>query len=144
MRVRDIMIRDVVVLKPDVSAKEAMEILFKREISGLPVVDDNNILRGMFTEKNIMRHLLPGYLENVGKFVYEEHPKIISKKMQELERLTVGNLMRKEVVTVSEDTMLVEVSRLMLTQKVRRIPVVDKDNRIIGIVSRCDVLKAFL
>ncbi|MDD4909255.1 MAG: CBS domain-containing protein [Candidatus Omnitrophica bacterium] len=144
MKVGEIMTRKVVTLKPQASAKEAVELLFKRKISGLPVVDDDNVVKGMFTEKDIMSYLLPGYLQTVGKFIYEEHPKGIAKKVQELANIKVGDIMRKEVVTVLEDTLLVEVSRIMLTQKIRRVIVVDKDNRLLGMVSRGDVLKRFL
>jgi CBS domain-containing protein len=51
--------------------------------------------------------------------------------------------MRREVVTIDEDTTLCEVARIMLTQKVRRIPILDKEHKVIGMVSRGDVVKAF-
>ena len=142
MKIRDVMIKNVRSISPDISAKEAMDVLIKDEISGLPVVDEGGRLVGMFTEKNILSHLLPSYIEKVGKFIYEENPKATGKKVDELSGIKVSRLMRKDVVTTTEDAALCEAARIMLTQRARRLPVIDKSGKVIGIVARCDVLKA--
>lgn len=143
MKVREIMSKDVISIKPDDNVKEALNLLFKRQISGLPVIDNQGRLVGMFTEKDVLGNVLPSYIERVGRFVYEENPKSIKKKFEGLENLSVFGIMRKDVVTVDEDTSLCEVARLMLTQKVRRIPVLDKAKKVVGIVAREDILKAY-
>lgn len=142
MKVSQIMVKDVKSLSPEMNAKEALELLFKIQISGLPVIDKDGQLAGMFTEKDILSYALPSYIEKVGRFVYEENPKAMRRKFAELDRIKVSQLMRKEVVTVSEETTLCEAARLMLTQKARRLPVLDKSAMVVGIVSRGDVLKA--
>lgn len=144
MKIKDIMITDVTTLSPDMPAMEAAKKLSELEISGLPVVDSQGRLVGMFTEKGILKAILPSYVEKVGKFIYEENPKGIKKKLEGLNNLKVKDLMRTEVVTVTEETGCCEAARVMLTQKARRILVIDKDNKLIGIVARCDVLKAFM
>ena len=143
MKTKEIMSKDVVSIKPDDNAKDALNLLFKMQISGLPVIDGKNKLVGMFTEKDILRNILPSYIERVGVFVYEENPKSIKKKFQDLVNLTVSQLMRKDVINVDEDTSLCEVARLMLTQKVRRIPVLNKEKKVVGIVAREDIVKAY-
>ena len=142
MRVREIMSRKVKSLSPDTGAREAYDILSEMEISGLPVIDNEGKLVGMFTEKDVLSYILPSYIEKVGRFVYEQNPKSTKKKIAELSNIKVSKIMRKDVLTVNEDTALCEVARIMLTQKARRIPVVDKQCRIVGIVARCDILKA--
>ena len=142
MKVKEIMTQEMLSLKPEDNAQDALNLLFKKEISGLPVIDAEGRLVGMFTEKEILKQILPSYIERVGRFVYEEDPKYIKKKLQDLTSAAVSQLMRKEVVTVDEDTNLMEVARIMLTQKIRRIPVLAKDAKVIGIVSRGDVVKA--
>src|SRR3989338_8250615 len=142
MKVKEVMVKEVDSLSPDISVKEAMDILLKRKISGLPVIDKSGKLAGMFTEKSILSYLLPSYIENVGRFVYEENPKATKKKLSELCRIKVSQLMRKEVVTTTEETALCEAARIMLTQKARRLPVVDKERKIVGIISREDILRA--
>jgi CBS domain-containing protein len=142
MKISEIATRDVVSVRPDVSAKEALDLLFKMQISGLPVINTDGKLVGMFTEKEILSYLLPSYVERVGRFIYDQNPKAIKKKFSELSKLNVSQLMRKDVVTTTEDTALCEVARIMLTQKARRLPVLDKTGKVLGIVARSDVLKA--
>ncbi|PIP18940.1 MAG: hypothetical protein COT38_00500 [Candidatus Omnitrophica bacterium CG08_land_8_20_14_0_20_41_16] len=143
MKVRDIMVREVTSINPDDNAQDALMFLFKMRISGLPVIDAAGKLVGMFTEKDILTAVLPSYIEKVGRFVYEEDPKSIKKKFEGLVNLTVSQLMRKDVVTVDENTSLCEAARLILTQKVRRIPVLNKEKRVIGIIAREDIVKAY-
>ena len=143
MKVKEIMVKDVTSISPETGADEALDLLEKMQISGLPVIDENGKLVGMFTEKDILSYILPSYIERVGRFIYEENPKSTKKKFMELNKIKVRQLMRKDVVTTTEDTALCEVARIMLTQKARRIPVIDKSGKVVGIVARCDILKAF-
>jgi len=143
MKAKEIMTKEVVSIKPEDNAKDALALLFKMQISGLPVIDTQGKLVGMFTEKDVLKQILPSYLDKVGRFIYEENPKSIKKKFQDLINLLVSQLMRKDVITIDTDTSLCEVARLMLTQKIRRIPVLDKEKKLVGIVSREDVVKAY-
>lgn len=143
MKVNEIMTKEVISVKPEDNAKDALAILFKMQISGLPVVDSQGKLAGMFTEKDVLKNILPSYIEKVGRFIYEENPKSIKKKFTDLVNLSVSQLMRKDVITVEEDTSLCEVARLMLLEKVRRIPVLNKEKKVVGIVARIDIVKAY-
>jgi CBS domain-containing protein len=142
MRIKEVMTREVKSISPEASVKEALELLFKMQISGLPVVDPQGKLVGMFTEKEVLSHILPSYIERVGRFIYEENPKSTKRKLLEMGKIKVSQLMRKDVVTTTEDVTLCEVARLMLTQKARRVPVLDEAGKVVGIVARGDILKA--
>lgn len=142
MKVKEIMVRDVASLKPEDNARAALGLLFKMKISGLPVINRDGKLVGMFTEKDIIGYILPSYVDKVGKFIYEENPKSTHRKFLALSDIKVSDIMRTEVVTTAEDVPLCEAARLMLTQKARRVPVVDKAGKVIGIIARCDILKA--
>jgi CBS domain-containing protein len=144
MKVREIMTKEIVSIKPTDSAKDALALLLKMQISGLPVIDTQGKLTGMFTEKDILKNIFPSYIEKVGRFVYEENPKSIKKKLQGLVNLPVSQLMRIDAVTVEEGTSLCEVTRLMLTQKVRRIPVLDENKKVVGIIAREDIVRAYV
>lgn len=143
MKVKEIMAAKVNTLSPEMNAREALDLLFKMKISGLPVVDAQNKLVGMFTEKGVLKTLLPGYIDKVGSFTYQENPKIIKQKADALQKLQVKEVMREEVVSVDAETALSEVARIMLTKQVRRVPVLNKDKQVIGIVAREDVIKVF-
>ena len=142
MKVKELMIKDVISVSPDTNAKEALDLLLKMQISGLPVIDDKNKLVGMFTEKEVLSAILPSYIEKVGRFIYQENPKAVKQKILALRNMKVKEIMRKEVVTVDDDTALCEVARIMLTLKVRRIPVLNKAKEVVGIVARGDIMKA--
>lgn len=141
MKVKEVMAKTVKSISPQTSAKEALDTLFDLQISGLPVIDHQGKLVGMFTEKDILRYMLPSYVENVGSFMYAEDPKWIKNKAADLTRVKVDAIMRKEVVTIDEEASLSAAARIMLTQKARRIPVLDKQGRVVGIVARQDILK---
>ena len=145
MKVKDIMITNVKSILPDTPVSQALDMLSKDKISGLPVIDSNNKLVGVFTEKDIIKYILPGYVKQVGIFMYQDNPKAMKIKVNELltER-TVSDLMRKDVITISPDAPLSEAARTILTEKVRRLPVLDKDGKVIGIIARQDIVKAFI
>jgi len=142
MKAKEIMTKEVVSIKPEDNAKEALAFLFKMRISGLPVIDDKNKLVGMFTEKEVLAKILPSYLEKVGRFMYQENPKAVKQKITIFHNMKVRDIMRREVVTVDEDTALCEIARIMLTQRARRLPVLNKEKAVVGIVARGDVVKA--
>jgi len=142
-RVKDLMSKDIKSLTPEMNAADALKLLTKYDISGLPVIDEKGALCGMFTEKDVLKAILPGYIKDVGSFIYAEDPKAEIKKMANIGKHTVRDLMRKEVVTVDEETALAEVSKTMLIKNSRRVVVVDKQNKPIGVIARCDVVRAF-
>lgn len=144
MKVKEIMSKDIISIKPEDNAQEALELLFKMQISGLPVIDAQGKIVGMFTEKEVISAILPTYVAKVGRFIYQENPKVVKQKIHALHTTKAANIMRKEVITVDEDTTLCEVARVMLTEKARRLPVLDKTGKVIGIVARGDVLKALV
>ena len=144
MKIGEIMTRDVKTLTTDMPVTEAVRQLFEMKISGLPVVAADGKLVGLFTEKDVLRAILPSYVSQVGRFVYENSPKTIKFKVAKLADFKVGDLMRKDVVKVNVDATAAELAHIMLTQNVRRVPVVDASDKIQGIVARSDVLSQLL
>jgi len=140
MKIKEIMTKEVKTLSPSMSVKEAIALLVKSEISGLPVVDERRYVVGMFTEKDLLRLVLPDYTEQGGEFVYLLETDGFEKKAAEFENIKVSDVMRKEVICVEEETPMVEVARLMIVKKIRRIPVLKYD-RLSGIVARADIVK---
>jgi len=144
MRVETIMVKKVITLNSEMNAQDAMQKLMERKISGLPVVDDDNKVVGMLTEKSILMAILPSYVKKVGHFVYEVDPKRLIDKVEKLHQIKVKEIMRKEIITAKKDTSLTEIARIMLIHKIRRMPVVDDDNHLVGLIARQDVLKFFI
>lgn len=141
MKVSELMTRDVMTIPPDMSVREAARALFEREISGLPVVDEKKNVVGMITEKEIIGMALPKFTEQLGDFdvILDEEP--FAKKLAEADKMKVKDIMRKEVLCVPEDISVAEVARLMIAKKARRIPVLDKSKKLVGIIARADIVK---
>jgi len=141
IRIKDIMTKEIKSIPPEMNARKALGLLVKTGMSGFPVIDAKGEAVGVFTEKEILSAILPGYLKAVGSFVYAADSKAELKKLAGLEKFLVKDLMRKEVPTLEEDATLTEASRMMLTKSERRLIVV-KGNIAVGVVTRRDVVTA--
>jgi len=112
----DIMTQKVYTIHPEASAQEAAQLLSQHRISGLPVVNTEQKIIGMVTEADI-----------------------ISKVHRE--GLLVSDIMSHEVIAVVESTPVGEIAMLLTERKIKRVPVVQGD-KLIGIVSRGDIVNA--
>ena len=116
MIARDIMTRKVCTIHPEASAQEAAQLLVQMRISGLPVVNADNKIIGIVTEADI--------ISKVDK-----------------EGLCVADIMSHEVIAVGEETLVSEIAMLLTERKIKRVPVVE-DDKLVGIVSRADIVHA--
>lgn len=126
-------------MTPETSFKEAVELLRSKRVSGLPVVDQNGQLVGIVTEADM--------LNKVEK--REPDAYVLESKMHRLDRsraaaLDVASAMSREVTSVRPDLPVARAAREMHMRGFKRLPVVDESGRLVGIVSRGDLLKVFL
>jgi len=126
MRVVDLMTTDVIRVSPDTRIKEAARLMFRHRVSGLPVVDADGRLSGIITEADFLRM-------EVARNEADE-PKPVE---------TVGEVMSSGVVTVASDAEITEAAKIMVIQDVKRLPVVDSDNKMLGIIARLDIVAVF-
>ncbi len=115
---RQIMTTDVVSGGPDTPITEVADIVERYRISGLPVLDRQQNLLGVISEYDLLQS-------------------IVSVKMNG----TVGDLMSKDVISVDEDTSLLELVDLFISTRVRRVPVTS-DGKLVGVISRRDLVFA--
>jgi len=121
--VEGIMIKDVVKVRGTDSVESAMKLLLEHNISGLPVVDDNDVLVGVITEKDVL------------KLIFDE---IITQKQ------LVKDFMTREVVSFGPRDGVVKVADFFINNFIRRLPVVDEDNKLVGIIARRDIIRLIL
>ncbi len=140
MKVAELMTKDVITVAPEMSVKDAAKMLFSLNISGLPVVDEHKKVIGMITEKDIIAMAMPSYVSHLGDFAYLLDTEPFAKKIAEADKIQVRDVMRKDVICVTEDTPVPEVAKLMITKKVRRLPVL-RGGRMVGIIARSDIVK---
>ena len=112
MKVVDVMTTNVITIPAHQTKQQAARLLSQHRISGLPVVNDEQLVVGIVTEYDV-----------------------ISKEGQ-----TVDEIMTRGVISVTPDTDLDQVSHLLVHERIKRLPVLDR-GKLVGIVSRADVVK---
>jgi len=121
--IKNYMVTKLITFTPEMNAITAIQNLLKYKISGAPVLNKEGNIIGIFSEKDGMNTIIDSLYHNeIGALV--------------------SDLMSTEVFTVLENLSIMEVAEKFLTTSFRRFPVVDKDDRLMGQISRRDVLKA--
>jgi CBS domain-containing protein len=138
--VQDIMKRELHTVLPETPLADAVQLLLDKVYRTLLVVDGTGRLVGILTDGDLLNRaeLLPPSVQR-GLTQAE-----LARELQRLRRTgqTVGENMTPDPVTITAETPIPAVVKLMIERDVKRLPVVDEDNRLLGIVSRVDVLRA--
>ena len=111
----------------------------QEKIGGLPVVNDDNHLVGIISEKDILKAMLPGYTEFLEDPVQAMDFKAMEQSYGNILQRKVSELMNKSVYSVGIDDPVMKAAAKMDLHNFRRIPVVGKDKRLAGIVSLSDI-----
>lgn len=145
MLARDIMTREVYTAKPDDKVESITRLMLDHKISGIPVVDANEHVIGIITEKDLMIRAkelrIPFYVTLFDSIIFLENPIRFNNEVKKYTATRVKDAMTSRVVTVEEDTPVSEVVEIMQNKKINRVPVV-RHNKLVGIITRNDILKA--
>jgi len=148
MKVKDLMVPIHDYLTPDSNLKEAVNLLKvgargdqKVGVMGLPVLDKNGKLIGMLSMTDILKAVYPSYMSmmNLGGFTWDGMLESLAKQAGDKK---VEMLMTRDVVTVREDDFLMECVDRILRKQVRRMPVLDKTGKVVGMVYMRDIFFA--
>lgn len=144
MYVKDIMTKEVITVVEDDTVEKCANLLITHGLSGLPVVDDKGKIRGMVTEGDLIRRASrvkgPAVLEVLGGLIYLESPKKFIDELKKSMGNTAREIMTEDVVTVSPDKEIEDAATLLVRKKIKRLPVVDKEGNLMGIISRKDIM----
>jgi len=141
MRVEDVMTKQVQTVAPETPLREVAKLLAEQRISGLPVVDDGKLV-GVVSEADILikeRGSNPGLGGLVG-LLFDETADIARK----LQALTAGQAMSSPPITIGPARPVSEAAGRMIDRIVNRLPVVDEEGTLLGIVTRADLVRAFV
>jgi CBS domain-containing protein len=144
MLVKEVMTTDVVTVSTGDSVETCAKLLQEHNISGLPVLDEAGRVAGMVTEGDLIRRAsrvkAPGYLEILGGLIYLGSPKKFVEELQRAMSLEAGQLMSKNVIFIGPEDTVEKAATLMVEKRISRLPVVDEQQKLIGIVSRRDIM----
>lgn len=149
MNVKDVMNSDVVSCKPDDEISSAAQLLKENNISGLPVVDEGNVV-GIVTEADILKLLevpehgglwLPSPFEVIEIPIRELINWEDTKRMlNNVGSKPIKDIMESNVHTISTDNSIEDASSMMIKHKVNRLPVLDS-GELVGIITRGDIIR---
>jgi CBS domain-containing protein len=149
-RVRDVMTETVVTTRADTRLEEAARLLREHHISGLPVVDRSEHVVGVLSERDIVRQLHRatgiGSPRGLLDLLLESSPtkgeSILVVSRRQLRNARVSDAMSSKVVTVPRGASVEDAARALRRHGVKRLPVVDAQGCLVGIVTRADILRA--
>ena len=140
----DLMTRDVVVVHPETSLLDAVKLMARRKVSGMPVIDDAGVIVGMLSEGDLVRWH-EGYSEREARWLdlLAEGLELAQDFLKEIQNAhyKVKTVMSPGAITVTEDTPARQIADLMHRKSIKRVPVL-RDGKLIGIVARSDLVRA--
>ena len=147
MVAKDIMSKNVITVKNDATIEEVAKVLTDNSISGVPVVSEDGNVIGIVTKKDLIykdiEPKVPSYVEVLGGVFFVEGIKQYEEKLRKLLANKAEDIMTRDVVTISEDTDIREIAEIMVNEGVNRLPVL-KDGKLVGIISRGDIVKSLI
>lgn len=133
------MTRQLITASPETTFREAVRLLEENRISGLPVIDRDGKLVGILSEADLLNK---AEKRQPDAYVLESRRHRLDRSRASA--LDVASAMSRDIVTVRPESPIALAAREMHARGFKRLPVVDSDGRLVGIVSRGDVLKVFL
>jgi CBS domain-containing protein len=143
--VADVMTRDVVTVQPQTPLTEVIKILADRRISGLPVVDDGGKLVGVVSETDLMWQETgvtpPAYIMILDSVIYLQNPTRYERDLHKALGQSVGEVMTSDAIAISPEKSVREAAKLMHEKNIRRLPAIDSNGKVIGILTRGDIVR---
>ncbi len=144
MYIKEVMTKEVITVSESDTVEKAAGLLATHDLSGLPVVDDKGYLKGIITEGDLIKHnskvQVPAFLEILGGIIYLDDPNKYLENVKKSMGYFVQTVMTEEVITISPDEEIEVAASLLVSKKVNRLPVVDDTGKLVGIVSRKDIM----
>lgn len=144
MKVKDFMIKDVISVHPDATIKEVMKTFVDKKIGGLPIVNDEGKLTGIITDGDILRAIKPidRHIQDYFNLITYIQEQNMESRLSELADLAIVKIAKtRGIVTVSPEDEMKQVVVILAKHHFKKLPVIDKDNKVVGVISRGDAIR---
>jgi CBS domain-containing protein len=145
-KAKDIMTTDVKVARETDTIQDIANVLITEKIGGVPVVDEDNKVLGIISETDIIKKEKyvnpPEYITFLQGLIYLNDFKKMEHDIKDISATKVKDLMSKDVIKVYENDTFDDIANIMIKQSVNRVPVVDSNDKIKGIICRYDIIKS--
>lgn len=148
MNVSEIMDKDVPSVRLGDDVETVLRVMRQHELPGVPVVNEDGSLAGIITENDLVLRdeeedlHLPPHIDLMGGVVYLGRLKSYEERVKRALALTAENLMTPDPVTVAPGDSVRDAARLIAERRHNRLPVVEDGGKLVGVVTRLDVLDA--
>ena len=143
---KDIMTKEVITVNADDTIEKVAQLMLNHHVSGMPVVDGEGKLVGIISEGDLLIQdkeiKAPAMTVFLGGIIYFENPSRFNKELKRIIALKVSELMSQKVYSVGPEDPIEKVIKIMSEKEVNRVPVLDDNKRVLGIISRQDIIKA--
>ncbi|NEP55211.1 MAG: CBS domain-containing protein [Moorea sp. SIO3C2] len=140
------MTRDPIVVQPQTPIKEVIKIIAEQSISGLPVVNEAGKLVGVISETDLLWQETgvepPVYIMFLDSVIYLENPARYDQELHKALGQTAGEVMTGHPMSIKPDQPLRKAAKLMQEKSIRRLPVTDEAEQVIGILTSGDIVRA--
>jgi len=144
VKVRDLMLRDLTSVESEDTMRMLVETLETSETSSVPVTDEDGKLVGVISERDVLAAAMPKYVEMLHSASFMPNMDQLTTGLSRIAEDPVGKHMCRKVVSVDENSEDLQAADLMLRHKLRLLPVVDGETRLVGVVRRVDLFKHVL
>jgi CBS domain-containing protein len=142
MKALDVMVRNVVTVKPDDQVTEAIKLLAEHDVSALPVVDEGNNVVGIISEADLLRRQEIGTEKHRPWWLEAVTPaSTLAGEFAKSHGQRVAEVMSTDIVSAAEDTPLGEIATMLERHRIKRVPVL-RGGKLVGIVSRSNLIQA--
>lgn len=143
--IAQVMTANPITVKKTTPLQEAITILAENHISGLPVVDDNGKLTGILSETDLMWQetgVEPApYIMILDSVIYLQNPARYEKEIHKALGQTVGEVMTDNPIAIKSHQTVKEAAHIMHEKKIRRLPVIDEQQNLVGILTQGDIIR---
>jgi CBS domain-containing protein len=144
--VKDLMTANPVAIAPTESVEIALDIMDEQHVSGLPVIESDGHLIGFISEGDLLVRESPLqpplYLTLLGGVIFFESPTHFHQHLQKAFGMLVRDVMSSRPISVYPEDTLVHAANLIIERKIHRLPVVDHSQRLVGMLTRHDLVRA--
>lgn len=148
MLVKDLMTTKVVTVGPETLVSEVAELLHKYHFTGVPVVNEEGRVLGTISERDFITadsHLyLPTYIHMLSNMDYIHGSSTkLPHVVEQIVNAKAKDIMNQNIPFARPETSIEEVSRMFAEDRVNPVPVTDSTNKLVGVISRSDLIKFF-
>lgn len=133
---------DIVTLSRYATVKEAITLMLDQKTNGAVILDDAGQVEGILSSWDIIKYIVPEYLEEKGSLAAFEAADVFCKRVEAVQDDAIERFMTEEVKTIQQHGSLIEAVAMLSEFHIRQLPVVDAQNKLIGYLNRTDIKRA--